>query len=294
MKTGTCTPGARTPAAEEPWRCPRPGEGLDASPACMRREGAAGPAQGSPTFQRLGPGNREGPRPGSAERKGARNGPPGRGARRGLGAQPYVEGGLCLHGAGERGKPVRPAFWVPTCPLPLAQPIGDHQEPPGLRRLTPTQGLTSRPPTLEPIPKEEPVVQRPLHSGLPLPHASAPAPGAPAGLMPGSGPQSHPLLREPLWEVPTSHAPPESPPCRAPLHSAWGTLPRGLSPPARQRPPGRASFPSPEAPSLTQEALRGAQTHCSEAPTWPRGCGDGGLPPWPPLTRRPLFYLLLC
>lgn len=195
---------------------------------------------------------------------------------------PALRGGRPVSTRGrERGKPVRPAFWVPTCPLPLAQPIGDHQEPPGLRRLTPTQGLTSHLSTLEPIPKEEPLVQRPPQSRSPLPHASAPAPEAPAGLMPGSGPQSHPLLRKPLWAVPTSHAPPESPP-RAPLHSAWGTLPRGLSPPARQHPPGRGSFPSPEAPRLTQEALRGAKHTAVRLPCGHKPAGTGvcllGLP----------------
>lgn len=260
----------------------------------MRREGAAGPAQGSPTFQRLGPGNREGPRPASAECKGARNGLPGRGARRGLGAQPYAEGGLCLHGAGERGKPVRPAFRVPTRPLPLAQPIGDHREPPGLGRLTPTQGLTSHLSTLEPIPKEEPLLQRPPHSRSPLPHTSAPASEAPAGLMPGSGTQSHPLLRKPLWAVPTSHAPPKSPPPPCSPAFSLGNTPEGPQPPSKAASPWPRILPKPGSPQADPGGPAGSQTHCSEAPTRPQGCGDGGLPPWPPLTPRPPFYLLLC
>lgn len=207
---------------------------------------------------------------------------------------PALRGGRPVSTRGrERGKPVRPAFWVPTCPLPLAQPIGDHQEPPGLRRLTPTQGLTSHLSTLEPIPKEEPLVQRPPQSRSPLPHASAPAPEAPAGLMPGSGPQSHPLLRKPLWAVPTSHAPPESPPPCSPAFSL-GNTPEGPQPPSKAASPWPRILPKPGSPQADPGGPAGSQTHCSEAPMRPQACGDGGLPPWPPLTPRPPFYLLLC
>lgn len=260
---------------------PQARRGAGFQPSLYEAGGAAGPAQGSPTFQRLGPGNREGPRPASAERKGARNGLPGRGARRGLGPSLTRRAACVYTGQGER-KTCAASLLGPHMPPPTRSA---HRRPPGAPRAQapdthPGPDFSSLHPGTHPQGRA-PGIQRPPQSRSPLPHASAPAPEAPAGLMPGSGPQSHPLLRKPLWAVPTSHAPPESPP-HAPLHSAWGTLPRGLSPPARQHPPGRGSFPSLEAPRLTQEALRGARHTAVRLPCGHKPAGTGvcllGLP----------------
>lgn len=127
------TPAARDLGAPQAWR------GADAGPARARRRGPWGPRRGL-TFQRPGPGNREGPQAGSAESS----------RERGMVCQAWGPGGglaPSLVGRGRRKlcgqlsgfpSPTCSAHWSPPaaprtrCLTPTPpQPRADYSSPPG-------------------------------------------------------------------------------------------------------------------------------------------------------------------
>lgn len=167
-----------------------------------------------------------------------------------LGTRAGGWGGGCWGPTSARGRRGRKtcaaACWVRTPHLQLVQPIRDHQESPGPRRLT-HPGPDFSPPTPG-IPPEgtAPAAEAP---------AEPPSPPAPAGLRPGSRPCPTCCWKS-LWVVPSSRVYPDSP--HTPLRWVRGTFPRDLLPPEVAATPW-SILSRPEAPSPAQGAPWGAQ-----------------------------------